>query len=359
MAEHRRPGLSSLNESRANRYRQITTGKTAIGGIPPKLFLAGLAALVIFFVVYFYRSQSQLDEAKEALLAKQRATAELLGPKLLPVQQIIEASVAELAAPTLQPQIEGGVDWDKLLTSPGLYLRLALDDARDVKKVRKAASESLRDGFTSCLIRDPRATPPHEGKPCARSADCEAGQLCTEYQVCQRPSSPFNMRLLYRALQVLSEEWVSEVREAKNELGLVAYERGLDAVTQIDIPVAIDVYQRSRYVVLVLDETPAAGLPEEIPDAFESTLERLTRIAHKARVGVWELPSGKQLARLEAEAAGELRDVGPRSGARGGLESEAARARQANSCGLALEVRSKLQPAEPEGAPGPAAEPTH
>src|SRR5690606_9543549 len=81
-----------------------------------------------------------------------------------------------------------------------------------------------------------------------------------------------------------------------------------------------------------------AGIPVAIAGADETEAERVQRVAHPARIGVFELPSGKLLARVTATAEGELRDVGT-SRAPGGAESVAARARQANSCGLALEFR--------------------
>lgn len=343
MVDNRQPGLPSLNESRANRYRQITTGKTAIGGIPPKLFLTGLAVLAIGTFIYFRLSQSELDERRGTLLAKQRAVATVLGPKLGPLEATVGQSLTELKKGGDKSFVEPGVDWDKLLASPGLYLRLRSGDAGDAKRVRQAAGQSLRDGFTSCLLRDLRAEPPHQGKACTESTACDPGQLCNEYKVCQRPSSPFNMRLLYRALLVLSDEWTNEVKGAGTDLALLAYERGLDTVTRVDIPVAIEVYQRSRYAVLVLDEDPAGGVPAEIPDAFESVEERIQRVAHRARVGIFALPEGKLLARVTTEASGELRDVGTRAKL-GGPEAAAARARQANSCGLALSVLAELRP---------------
>src|SRR5690606_9608955 len=112
------------------------------------------------------------------------------------------------------------------------------------------------------------------------------------------------------------------------------------------IPMAIDIYQKARYSIAVLDEDPKGGLPPEIPNAFESESERVQRSAHFARVGVWDIKSGKLLARVRAEAAGELRDVGTRSSS-ATPESAAARARQANSCGLALAFKAKVLPELP------------
>jgi hypothetical protein len=147
--------------------------------------------------------------------------------------------------------------------------------------------------------------------------------------------------MLYRALTVLSEQWVSEVREAGTEYALTAYDRGLDSVTQVDLPIAIDVYQRSKFALIVLDEDPKDGIPQEIKGADESIVERIQRVPHPARIGVFELPSGKLLARVRETSGGTLRDVGTRKPP-GGPESDGTRARQANSCGLALSFRETV-----------------
>ncbi|HSC88883.1 MAG TPA: hypothetical protein VLC09_16485 [Polyangiaceae bacterium] len=344
MVEAKRPGLSSLNESRANRYRQITSGKSTVGAIPPKLFLAGLLFLVLGGIAYYRHQAGLLEKQRAALLAKQRAVAQTMGPRLLPMQAAVEKGLAALAKPSAKDEVTAGVDFAKLFGQPGLYLRMRTAESSDPKLVRAAAGRQVRDGFTSCLMRDLRAAPPTVGSACKESIECQPGELCSEYGVCQRPHSPFNMRLLYRAVAVLSEEWLSEVKNAGADLALVAYERGLDSVTRVDIPVAIDVYQRAKYFVLVLDDDPAAGLPKAIPNTDETPEERIERVAHPARVGIWELPSGKLLARVSGEASGQLRDVGPQRIAQDEA-SQAGRTRQANSCGLALEVLGKLKPA--------------
>ncbi len=336
------PGLPTLNESRKQRRRRITSGKAAIGGIPPRLFLGGLVLLIVGGFFYFRSSQAELEEQRRRIMAKQRAVATELGPRLLPMRDQIEQGLQELAEPEeIDEFVASGVDWEKLFSQSGIYLRLRRSVATDLSKARSAAMDSLRDGFTACLIRDPRAKPRHKGEPCETSQDCKPGELCNEYDVCGRPSSPFNARLLYRALSVLSEKWTQEVREAGTELALVAYERGLDSVTEVDIPVAIDVYQRAKYFVIVVDEEPKGGLPPHVDqDRLETEMQRLQRTPHQARVGVWSLPEGKPLARIEAEAAGKLRDVGRKVDL--GPEALAARTRQANSCALALSMRQQL-----------------
>ena len=139
------------------------------------------------------------------------------------------------------------------------------------------------------------------------------------------------------------------MHQARNELAISAYDGGLDSVTRVDIPVAIEVFQRAKVFTLVLDEEPADGLPEAIPDADETEQERLQRSQHFARVGIWDLKTGELLLRVRSQAAGELRDVGAR---RGGVAVQAARQRQANSCALALDVKRRAQTLQ--GAPPPA-----
>jgi hypothetical protein len=160
------------------------------------------------------------------------------------------------------------------------------------------------------------------------------------------------MRMLYRALSVLSEKWVSEVRDAGTDTAITVYDRGLDSVTKVDIPLAIDIYQRAKFALVVLDEDPKGGLPAAIAGADETEAERVQRTEHTARIGIWELPSGKQLGRVNVSAAGELRDVGTRRSA-SGQEATAARSRVANSCALALEFKAQVLPdiEEPSAEP--------
>jgi len=349
------PGLPSLNTSRHTRHRQLVTGRAVVGGIPPRLFGFGLLILVVGGFLYFRQAQAELVEQRGRILARQRAIAVELGPRLIPLRDRIEGAARELAGTAPATFVQPGVDFEQLFGAPGLYFRGLHSDAQNLEALRKAAQESLKDGFAACLLRDERAAPQFLGKPCRESQACATGELCSEFGVCARPSSPFNMRLLYRALGVLSEQWTTEVQAASTDLALLAYERGLDSVTQVDIPVAIDVYQRSKYVAIVLDEAPEGELPPKVEqDRPETELERVMRTAHPARVGIWSLPDGKLLARVRAPASGTLRDVGQRTVMN--AATEAARARQANSCGLALEVQAQLfAPAAGESQPAPAA----
>ncbi len=347
MADHR-PGLPSLNEARAERKRQIATGRAKVGGFPPHLVLWALVILGTAGVLYYRKSQSELEQARNALMAKQRAVAALLGPKLLPIRDKVESAAKELSAePFPGDFVAPGQDLEKLAETPSIYLRLRIEEASDVDKLRKAAADSLRDGFTSCLYRDPRAAAPAAGATCRISADCQAGELCTEFNVCQRPTQPFNMRLLYRALHVLSSKWTDEVHQARNELAIDAYDGGLESVTRVDVPAAIEVFQRAKLVTLVVDEAPQGGLPPAMA-TDETEAERLQRTEHMARVGIWDLKSGQLLLRMRTEAVGQLRDVGrPASQEPAAV---AARQRQANSCGLALSVKQKIAATGAQGA---------
>jgi len=334
----RNRGLPSLEESRHSRRRQIVTGRAAVGGLPPKVFLWGLFILVIGGFLYFRSAQADLEDQRRALMATQRSTAKVLGPQVLPLRDQIEAGVLELAADA-KDSISNETDWEELFSKPGVYLRLQLKDAGSKERIREVSIESLRDGFTSCLMHDPKADSPVGGKECRDSLECGAGSFCNQYDHCQRPSSPFNMRMIYRALSVLSDKWTQEIEDAGTDYALTGYRRSLDSITKVDIPMAFDIQQRAKYAVVVLDEEPKGGLPKQVGAVFESDAERIQRSAHHAR-------SGKLLARVRAEAAGELKDVGTRA-APTTARSIAARARQANSCALALAFKSRVSPAEP------------
>lgn len=339
MARPKEPGLLALNESKRTRKRQIVTGKAAIGGIPPKLFLSGLGLLLVGGFVYFRVQAAQLEEQRGALLAEQRAVEKALGAELRSLRDEIEGKVQSLAKVAPKDQV-GSTRFEELFAQPGVFLRLRLEDAQSPETMRRAAQASLRDGFTACLIRDPKAPFPEQGQACRESSECQPGELCTEFKVCQRPSSPFNMRLVYRAMSVLDDPWVDQVKEASNDLALRAQRLVLESVTRVDVPLAIEVFQRAKYAVVVLDEAPTEDIAAE-RGPEESLAEFAQRIPHVARVGVWSLPEGEPLAVLRLRADGELRDVG-HTKAIGGADSIRTRARQANSCALAVELKGRL-----------------
>jgi len=311
----------------------------------PQFWLWTLVLVGGFFVVYWRVVQGELESDKNQVMAKQRAIAQSLGPRIVPFRDKLEAWVQELAKPWQSPVASHVVSLGELSKSPSVYLRIRLKNAHKSESIRQAAARSLRDGFTSCLFVDKALKNFAEGPVCKTSGDCRPGQLCNEWNVCKPPPSPYNLRLAYRAMRVLSNEWTDELHQSSSDLAVAAYDRDLDAVVRTDVPVAIDVLQRAKFFTVVLDEEPKAGLPKALADGLETEEERLGRVPHMARVGIWNLETGEQLLRLRAEAAGRFVPVG--KSVVNDPVNQAAQKRQANSCALALEVQHALTPPAP------------
>lgn len=271
-------------------------------------------------------------------MAKQRAVMQTLGPKIIPFCDKLEHWVFELAGDQASNVTVPNVSLDAIANGPGVYLRLRSVNAKNTRSLRSAAARSLRDGFTSCLFVRREET---QGPACKSPSDCTRGLVCNDWGVCARPSQPYNMRLAYRALRILSSEWTDELHQATNDLAARAFELDFDAVTKNDIPVAIEVLSRARYFTVVLDEDPPHGLPPALAhaanDRAETEEERIQRVPHPARVAIWDVRDDKLLVRLRADAAGEFVPVGDR--APSSEQTLAAEHRQVNSCALALEVK--------------------
>jgi len=337
-----------LNEARAERRRAIALGRVRMAAIPPQFWILTAIALGAFSVIYWRISQGQIETRRSQVMAKQRAIAMTLGPKILPFRDQVEGWARELAADFPGDFVDPSASLEKISTSPGVYFRLRLVNTKTVKAIRNAARDSLHDGFTSCLFVHLGAPDPTHGPPCRVTADCASGLLCNEWNVCSEPPRPYNMRLAYRALRVLSTDWTDEVHEADTELGLNAYDRDLDSVSRRDVPVAIEILTRSKYMTIVLDEEPATGTPVEAPDAGETVDEAVQREAHTARIGIWDLRSQKPLLRLKAEAHADFVPVGDRIVKN--PATIAAEQRQINSCALALAAREALSKNDPPPA---------
>jgi hypothetical protein len=74
--------------------------------------------------------------------------------------------------------------------------------------------------------------------------------------------------------------------------------------------------------------------------AEEAVEERIQRVAHPARVGIWDVRDNKLILRLRAVAGGDFIPVGNRAAT--SPETLAAEQRQVNSCALALEVKEAI-----------------
>ena len=351
--EDRTRGLPSLEQARFERRRAIVAGKVRFRAMPPQFWLWAGLAIAAILVVYWKFAQGALESQKSAVMAKQRAMAQSLGPKILPFRDKVEAFVQSLAKGSGQEQVATDADYDRLARASAVYLRLRLKNAGSPDEIRRASVRSLRDGFTSCFFLHEKARDPSKGPPCNSPADCESGQLCNEYDVCAPPPEPYNMRLAYRSLRVLSNAWTDELHEATSELAVTAYERDLDRVTREDVPVAAKILARAKYFVGVLDEDPQGGLPTEVGDGgYESEEERAQRVPHYARIGIWEIASGKQLVRLRRRARGRAVPVGDHVVKR--TETVHAQQRQVLSCSLALDLKQALEPKQQSEAVGAA-----
>lgn len=315
-------------------------GRVQVREAAPQFWLWLFAVLAAFGVIYWRYAEGQLINQKAAVMAKQRAIAGTLGPRIEPFLKRIEAWTQELAGAWTSDQVAEGISAQQLASKPGVYLRLPLEQGQSRDTIESAAATSLRDGFTACLYSQGRAESPTQGPPCRAIGECEAGKLCNEYGVCAPPSEPFNLRMAYRAVRVLTPQWTDDLHRAENDLVVRTFEMDLQKATEHDVPLAIELLSKSDVFTLVLDENPSGDKSAEPARDGESPAERLQRLEHPVRVGIWDLQSGEQIVRLRTLASGQLISVGDAT--RVDFDTQAARQRQANNCAVALAVKSAL-----------------
>ncbi|APR79413.1 Hypothetical protein A7982_04760 [Minicystis rosea] len=292
---------------------------------------------MVGFILQWKWTSNDVDRGKQKLLADQRGVAAELGPRWLPLRDKLEKWTTDLAR-SAGPEIidrEGLGKWD-FRTRSGIYLRLRAEDAQTPEAIRTGAKSSLRDGFTACLMRvpNPSAT---AGKECKRTRDCPAREFCNEQDHCSKPAQPFNLRVAYRTMQILSDDWVREVQAVDAELRLRLYQTHFEDAIRDDMPLASELLAQAQYFLVVLDETPP-GLALPAADAGVTANEVVQGAAHESRVLVVRLSDDKVLLRIRRPAGGELIGASP------AIDSDvmAARQRQANSCALALSVREAM-----------------
>ncbi len=328
--DSRRVGLSAVEASRAERNR--------IKRPPLRVVVWFSLTVAVALGLYFRYEANQLESQRQKVLSKQRAAEATFGERWYPIRDQVEGWTMELAK-TAEPEVVDSQELSgfKFQELPGIYLRLRVDQASSAESVRKGALASLRDGFTACLMRAPE-DPTKAGKACTHSKDCEQGQLCNEHLECARPGQPYNLRLAYKALFVLSPEWIREVQQAKNDLMLRALDLSFEDASQIEFPIAADLLTRAKFFLVVLDERPAPAAHDADAGPPPEDVEAADGKSYPARIGLYRLSDGKNLLRLRRDIKAELMGGQPVTD----TGVAAARARQAHSCALAMDVRRTI-----------------
>ncbi len=321
MGEHRELGLKAIDEARADRKRSKhgrISGKTwAVGGA---------AVLLIVFAAWMFKG-SALSSGQEQLLAQQRAAVKTVGGEWFPLRDRIEKMTVD-AANAAYPgdQVDPEVaKWD-FRSAPGIYLRLRVEDAKNVESLRKHARDSAKDAFTACFLRE-------KNPSIARMAKGEdAG---TGWQ-----DQPWNLRLAYNATYILSDDWVEEVKNTREEINLRVYVQQYENAKTREIPLTIDIVKKAEFYLFVLDE----DVPEakDLADGGKITQAALQQVPHPARVYVYDLKNDKLMVRLRREGDADFRFAG--EAAVRDPQVLAAMKRQVNNCSLAQSVLATIQP---------------
>jgi hypothetical protein len=324
-------GLAAIDEARTKRK----AGK--VPAIPTRYWLWMFTALAAWGVFYWKKTQGEVESRKAALFAKQRGIAAELLPRFEPLEKKLENWTVEAAGAypgdLVAPQAKA---WD-FAGQPCIYLRIRMANATSVEALQKAATGSLRDGFTACLFHEPNADPT-SGPPCKASHDCAPGTFCNEVDHCMSPAQPYNLRAAYHGTRVLGEPWSVDLREASDDMRMRLLEREFDSAVKDDVPMVIDMLTRAQFYLLVLDEDPpGVALPNE-----KTALDVIQASPHTARVLLYGLKPGMDRVLLRVRREISARFIPAGQSAATDPDIIEAQQRQVNSCQLALDVRTAL-----------------
>jgi hypothetical protein len=295
--------------------------------------------LTVALIAWFKYDSNRNESLRAEILSKHRAVEATLGPKWYPVRDQVESWTIELAKSPVNDEIDRAALANfKFQDMAGIYLRVGVDQAKDVPTLREAVSGSFKDAFTACLMRTP-AESGTDGKDCAISRECASGEVCNEYQHCAKPSQPFNLRLAYRSLFVLEPEWVKNVEKADSNLVLRGYSLAFDDANYTEFPIATEILTLAKFFLVVVDDRPIEHAAKAVGDAPSAAdVDFAAGRAFPSRIGLFRLEDKKPLVKMTRVPSFELKGGAPVSD----VGVLASRNRQAQSCALALEVRKAI-----------------
>jgi hypothetical protein len=320
-------GLKAIEEARTERGKSRANRVTG----PVALVVGGVVVLVL--TSSYFVSTGSLAQKKEDLLVKQRTAVKTVGAEWFPLRDKLEqitldAAAGEYKGDQVLPEAQ---TWD-FRSQPGIYLRSRVADAKNVESLRKQARESGRDAFSSCFLRENNPTIAAQ----AKGEDAGTGS----------EDQPWNLRQAYQSTRVLEDGWAQEVKEAKEELFVRAFELQYEKAEKEEIPLAVNIVKRAQFFLLVLDEDApeAQDIAKDNDAGGKVTWAEVQQVAHPARIHVVNLKTGQEVVRLRRSAEGGFRFAGERAVADPNVR--AAMKRQVNNCALAQVVWASIKPAE-------------
>jgi hypothetical protein len=321
VTEKRELGLKAVHSARAER------SKSKYGKIPGSVWLVAGGAVVVTLVLAYLLSDRTLSTEKDEILSQQRAAVSTVGAEWFPLRDKIEKITLEAASRFDGDKVDLDAAKMDFRSSPGLYLRLRVDDAKNADSLRTHAKDSVKDAFTGCLLREPNVA--------LARGEADAGTA---------PEQPWNLRQAYTSTRILTDDWTKEVKASEDKNRLRVFQQQYDKAKRDEIPLAIDIIKRAQFFLLVLDEdVPEAR--ELSGDAGTITEEGLQQVPHPARILIVNLRTGAEIARLRKTADADFQFVGGQPVH--DPETRAAMKRQVNNCALAQQVWSSLRPSAP------------
>ena len=317
LGEKRALGLSAIHAARAERKR------SRFGKIDSRVWLVAGAAVVVTLAAAFALNSRSLGTERDDILAQQRAAVATVGAEWAPLRDRLEKITVDAASHYEGDKVDLEAAKMDFRSQPGLYLRLRVDDAKNVDLLRKHARDSAKDAFTGCLLREPNAALAR-GEPDAGAS----------------PEQPWNLHRAYSATHVLDDDWAKEVKDADDKDRLRVFRQQYDKAKRDEIPLAIDIVKRAQFYLLVLDEDVAEA--RELTDGGPIDEEALQQVGHPARVVLVNLKTNELIARVRKTAEADFEFAGER--AIHDPETRAAMKRQVNNCALAEQVWSALRP---------------
>ena len=333
MSEHEsasdKPRDIGLKAVRTARLERATNKHGRISG---KAWLVALSAILTVAIGAWLFNDRTLANQKEDLLSKQRAAITTVGAEWFPLRDKMEATTLKAAREFKGDFVDPeAASWD-FRSLPGIYLRLRVEDAADVGRLRKSADDSARDSFVGCLLRENNPT----AAAMARG-EADAGSGWND--------QPWNLRLAYFATRVLTDDWANEVKEARDEINLRVFVQQYDKAKDNEIPLAIDIIKKAQFFLLVLDEDvpEARDLTTDAGrNAGQVTWRELQQVPHPTRVHLVDLRRNKEIVRLRRESEADFRFAGERTVRDPSVL--AAMKRQVNNCALAQDVWAAIKP---------------